>query len=53
MQSSTGGAISSSKTSAQKNKWSVKWKGIYKIGEHFEKYTKIEVIILYISKDDL
>jgi len=39
MQSSIGGAISSSKTSAQKNKWCVKWKGIYKIGEHFEKYT--------------
>ena len=45
MQSSTGGAISSSKTSAQKNKWSVKWKGIYKIGEHFEKYTSVKRLI--------
>ena len=45
MQSSIGGAISSSKTSAQKNKWCVKWKGIYKIGEHFEKYTSDKRLI--------
>ena len=38
MQSSTGGAVSSSKTSAQQKKWPIKWKGTCKIGKYFEKY---------------
>ena len=38
MQRSTGGAVSSSKTSAQQKKWPIKWKGTCKIGKYFEKY---------------